>query len=221
MVRFKGFRDAFPAAVDYCADDFGELAEDIPSVLGVAPPSELIEFWAAFKSGYYGEMELYFFGGKDGIRPNLVAWNQLPCWQEILPAPEAGGPIFFADTCFGEQLGFRWEKGACLPILCTLDSMDSFVLADGFQELFEHVLTERFAITDPDRYTAVRTRLGVLPPGQHYAPIQSPMIGGEGTAENFEIQDAVVHVTTCVSIYKAIKDLPKGTKVDAIEPEFE
>lgn len=226
---FAAFQRAFPPAASDRQSLTAPAAADVVARFGVAFPPELIEFWNVVGPGYYGDNELYFFGANDAAhdaasqtnRRNLIAWNELPLWRKILPPPCEGGPLFFAETCFGEQLGFRYDAGRCLAVLLILDTMESFLLAQDLTELFEVTLTHRFAVTDPDRYQAVRARLGRLPPNKHYAPIDFPLLGGTGDAENFRIEDPTVHLATTVAVYEAIKLLPPGTPISGINLEWE
>ena len=155
--------------------------------------------------GYFGDRVLYFFGdGAGEPRESLLDWNRKDYWRDVYPVPRDGGPIFFAETCFGDQLGFRREdSGELVYILFSVDTFDAFCVARGEGHLFEEVLTNRYALLDDHRYDAVRAALGLLPAGMHYAPLLSPLVGGEGSADNFCLETPNVHFRTAIATYVA------------------
>ena len=73
-----------------------------------------------------------------------------------------------------------------------------------FHRLFTDVLVDRYAFTDPERTQGVVKRLGQLPPGQHFAPIVSPFVGGSGRPDNFMIETPNVHLRTAIAEYKSV-----------------
>lgn len=204
---FELFLQAFAAdADDNHHIDASLLTKLVEREFGVCVPSEIKEFWTKFGSGYFGNRMLYFFG--DGAasesRDSLIEWNQKNFWPQVYPAPKDGGPVFFAETCFGDQLGFRWEGDNCLYILFCVDTFDAFVIAKSGTELFDQVLADRYSLVEGDRYDAVLNKLGPLQKGMHYAPFVSPMVGGTGDAENFCLESPNAHFRTAIATYQAL-----------------
>jgi hypothetical protein len=115
-------------------------------------------------------------------------------WRAVYPPASSGGPIFFAETCFGDQIGWRNSEGVDTPVLFTPDTFETFVLAKSMSELFDRVLADPFAVVDPDRWGQVRAIHGELRPGNHYAPVVSPMVGGSDRPGNFMQLDAFAHL---------------------------
>jgi len=159
-------------------------------------------------SGYLAERELYIFSDRELLgRDSLIGWNSLDFWPKIFPPTKEGGPLFFAETCFGMQLGFKWDNGVPIGYLLDVDTLEAFRVADSLGELFSHVLTDRYAFTDPTLLKAVREKLGVLPEGMHYAPIVSPLGGGRLAVENYHLETPNVHLRTSIATWEAIKRL--------------
>lgn len=200
------FRRAFPPDLGEAHPLSGrEFAEEVRRELGVIVPPLLETVWNEVGCGYLGGRALYLFGTRaiPGERA-LVDWNRQPLWREIFPSPSEGGPVFFAENPFGEQIGFRMEEDLTLAVLFIVDTFESFVLAETFDRLFEEVLNDRDGITDPDRLRRVVDRLGALPRGRHFAPIVSPLVGGSDDADNFEVEDPLVHFRTALATHQAL-----------------
>ena len=202
--RFSGFLAAFPPEQGMqWRIDADSLVVAASEQFGVHVPEAVIQFWRVVAAGYFGGRRLFFFGDTSTPRDLLTTWNARGFWRDIFPEPGAGGPFFFAETCFGDQIGFRWEAGRCKMILFVIDTYESFVLAEDDWVFFERVLRDSDALVDPGRLSAVRNHLGELPPGMHYAPIVSPMVGGSSDAENFNLETPLAHFVTAVATYKA------------------
>ncbi len=214
-IAFERFSNVFPREpATHKPVDVRLLLQFIDD-LQVNVPQELVEFWEIQGSGYFGARDLYFFGdGRESQpRDSFQVWNAKDFWVDVYPRPADGGPVFFAETCFGDQLGFRWEKGACIYTLFSVDTFDAFVVAASGRELFEQVLVDRSALVDPDRLKAVERSLGPLTPGMHYAPLVSPMLGGDGSADNFAFETPNVHFRTAIETYKAIQRAKRSASV--------
>ncbi len=194
--------------------------ESLCSTLSVEVPESLKYFWRSFGSGYFGRRELFFFGEASASRDSLIEWNAKDFWNGINPPPSSGGAVFFAETCFGEQIGFRWVNGSCQAVLFVVDIFETFRMADDFEELFSAVLKERNAINDPQLTDALIERLGMVQPGMHYVPIVSPLLGGSNHPENFHLETANVHFRTAVATRKLAAHLPVGTRISGIDVEF-
>ena len=119
--------------------------------------------------------------------------------------------MWFAETCFGDQLGIRWEGRKEIPILFSMDTFESFVVADSVRSLFEETLADPFGLIDPVRWESVRRALGPLAESAHYAPVVSPLIGGTASESNFVMIDATVHLRTAMAEYGAINEIPPIT----------
>jgi len=183
------------------------LARSIQERFRVTPPPELVSFWREVGSGYFGNRELLFLGDAPtpGQERDVVGWNELPFWNDLFAvSPEQGRPLFFAETCFGDQLGFRHRDGECSAILLEPDTLQKFVVAEAFSALFSEVLTERFALTDRERLEELQQRLGRIPDGWHYAPIVSPLVGGSDDFDNFHVESAQVHLTTAIATFRSV-----------------
>jgi hypothetical protein len=136
----------------------------------------------------------------------LVGWNSLDCWQELLIPPSEGGPVFVAESCVGDQIGFRYgSDGSCKAVLLAIDTCELFVMTARFDELVSHLLADPHTLVDPKLLVVLRLELGSLPDHSHYAPIVSPLVGGSFTSSNYHIETAVVHASTAIATWKSIK----------------
>lgn len=183
------------------------LSADAEKHFQLRTPDSLGMLWERAGSGYFGlNRELYLFG--DGASPlprsSFLEWNALDFWRDIFPRPEDGGPLFFCETCFGEQIGFRWEDDVCIPVVFVLDSFESFRLAENFDEFVKDVLPDRDAIVDLQLVSALVEELGPIPNGMHYAPIVSFLTGGSDQVKNFHFETANVHFRTTIATYEAV-----------------
>jgi hypothetical protein len=135
----------------------------------------------------------------------LIKWNQADFWPDLLDAPGDGGPVFFAETCFGDQLGFRVEKGEDDAVHFAVDTIELFVVADRFSDLFTTVLSEPHALVDARRLERLRSKLSPVPDGMHYSPIVSPLVGGSDKTSNFHFESPNVHLRSSLAVYQAVK----------------
>ena len=208
MTAYDRFLSTYPRDSDYSPTvDSVYLERFLEEQVRVCVPVELREFWLNVGSGYFGtRRELYFFG--DGREPeprdSLVQWTNKDFWEVVCPAPHAGGPLFFAETCFGDQIGFRWNEGAPYAILLTVDTFEAFIIANEFGLLFSEILSQPDQLIDPELLKGVVERLGPLPSGKHYAPIVSPLLGASGRPSNFHIESANVHLRTAIAMHETI-----------------
>ncbi|MFZ6744682.1 hypothetical protein ACO0LC_15790 [Undibacterium sp. JH2W] len=203
---FENFSMAFPSEgnVKNIIDVPG-LVKFVETELVVHVPAEVVAFWERVGAGYLGDRVLYVFG--DGItsqpRDSFQEWNKKDFWRAVYPTPQQGGPVFFAETCFGDQLGFRWDGERFVYVLFCVDTFDAFTVAENGTELFAHVLSDRYALLDEQRFEAAIKMLGPLRTGMHYAPIVSPMLGGSGDASNLCFETPNVHFRTAIATYNA------------------
>ena len=132
---FENFLNAFPQEHEFSAPvNWASLAGQIQRELGCVVPEEIVSFWREIGAGYFGDRVLYFFGDQvEGApRDSLLAWNGKDFWRSIYPLPRDGGPVFFAETCFGDQLGFRRESnGELVYVLFSVDTFDAYTVARG------------------------------------------------------------------------------------------
>ncbi|TAL21348.1 MAG: hypothetical protein EPO01_11445 [Aquabacterium sp.] len=203
---FDGFLKAFPVEEKTQKVNVSVLKDYIEGFCGVMIPPQLLTFWEMIGCGYFGRRSIYFFGSEpDAPRESLQDWNGKDFWRKIYPPAIDGGPVFFAETCFGDQLGFRWDDGRCKFLLFCVDTFDAFVVATDGRELFDVLLTDQYALMDERRYLEVRSKLGGLEAGMHYAPIVSPVLGGSGEAINFAFEKPNAHFRTALATIGAIK----------------
>jgi hypothetical protein len=211
---FAKFLAAFPRHRTLSVDA-DALRAEVLAVFGVKPPSQLVEFWRLIGCGAFADGEFYLFGtGERGEwRDSLVAWNNKPFWRDWFAPPNKRGPLFFAETCFGYQLGFHYEKRRCVPTLFAISTMETYILADDFGKLFDQVLTERFAVIEPDHLNAARQGAGQLPKGKWYCPALSPLLGGSGAPGNWLVMSPSAYVKCAFAEHEVSSLLGGGPKV--------
>jgi hypothetical protein len=219
---FQKFLEIFPPEQEsHALVEVSKLVQAIESEYGIAVPRDLISLWEEVGSGYFGKKEIYVFGTVEGMaRESFLEWNNKDFWRDVYPLPKDGAPLFFAETCFGDQIGFRWDGENCVIVLFAVDTFEAFVLANSIEDLFLNVLSNRYALVDEQRLNGVWKSLGDLPDGMHYAPIISPMLGGTGELSNFAVETPNVHLRTAVATFKAVQSVPPGTKLSDIKVEW-
>jgi hypothetical protein len=211
---FSGFLAAYPASPGLTRKLNGPaIAEAIRNRFGVDVPETLRSFWTEVGAGVFGKGMLYVFGdATSGLPgPELLEWNAKEWWTHVYPRPADGGPLFFAQTSFGGQLGFRWDRSEAIPILFAPDTVEAFRVAGDLDELFGQLLTTPGVLEDRERAAMVRRTHGEVPPGKHFVPDLSPLLGGMG--ESFHVESAAVHLATALAEWEGIRKLPPGTKV--------
>jgi hypothetical protein len=216
---FRAFLMANPPSLELTRPiDGARLARQAQEQFRTPIPDELAAFWSIAGSGVFGSGELYVFGEaeSDLPGPEFLSWNARPEWRRIYPPPAFGGPLFFAQTSFGNQLGFRWEDGVAVPILFLTDTVETFRVAADMMEMFAEVLGSS-ELDDPEKSARARAQLGLVPPGEHYVPDLSPLLGGTG--ESFHVEGAAVHLAAAIAQWDAIRKLPPGTKVTKSEAD--
>lgn len=203
---YENFKNVFPAQkklrMESAIDKIGNFCRQ---EFNVEFPADLAEALKHVGAGYFGKRDIYIFyeDGNPMPRDSFVEWNLKDFWRSIFPLPSDGGPIFFAETCFGDQLGFRMEKGQILYVLFLVDTFEMLVIAKSADEFFGNLMTERYALVDRDRLIAVEKKLGELKTGMHFAPIVSPLLGGKGNVENFCMETPNVHLRTACATFLA------------------
>ena len=168
-------------------------------------PHDLLLFLSRQGAGYFADRELYIFGnqGDSLYRESLLDWNSRPFWGEIFPAPDRGGPIFFAETCFGDQLGIIRRSRFAPVILFLVDSGLTLLLAKDLAGFCDKVLTSRFALLDYNLLKGVSSRLGPPRANVHFAPTLSPFHGGVLVPQNFMCVKPELHLLNAVSLLVA------------------
>ncbi len=209
--RFDRFLAAFPPLRQRTVDA-DALAADVRAAFGIDAPPDLVAFWREVGCGSFADGELYFFGrDADATRESLADWNRQAFWRDVLTAPRSGGPVFFAETCFGDQLGFRYRPdGACVPVLFALATVELYLMAPEFGRLFPEVLTERDAVTDPEHLAAAKQGAGLLPLGQWYSPIVSPLVGGSAKPHNFMAMTPKAFAVATIAEWQALASAPEA-----------
>ncbi|MGD0018655.1 MAG: SMI1/KNR4 family protein [Candidatus Limnocylindrales bacterium] len=203
---FRSFLAAYPPIPGQTHPVDGvSLAEAIEERFGISVPAALQLFWLRVGAGSFGGGEIYIFGdaGSGLPGPEVLEWNAAPWWRSVYSPPKQGGPFFFGQTPFGDQLGFRWQGTVALPELFMPDTMEVFLLGRDLDELLGELLVAPGALCDSERLARAAKQCGPIPPGQHYAPDVSPLRGG--TDESFHVATAEAHMTTAISGWEAIQ----------------
>jgi len=206
VAHFDGFIRAF------AQDDVKQtinaelLAREINDTFEVDVPPVVLEWLSEVGSGYFANREFFVFPDSTASTGRtLIQWNSADFWRRILPPPKDGGPIVFAENCFGNQLGFRWDQGRAIGYLLDVDTFEAFTVAETLTELFGNVLTDRYAFTNAELLTVVRATLGKLPDDMHYAPLISPLVGGRMKPQNYHLETANVHLRTSIATWEATR----------------
>ena len=203
---FKSFLAAYPPTPGQSRPVDGvTLAEAIEERFGVSVPAALQLFWLRVGAGVFGGGEIYIFGdaGAGLSGPEVLEWNAGPWWRAVYAQPKDGGPFFFGQTPFGDQLGFRWQGTVALPELFMPDTMEVFLLGNDLDELLGELLVAPGALCDSERLARATKQCGPLPPGHHYAPNVSPLRGA--AEESFHIEDAAAHVRRAVEEWEVVQ----------------
>lgn len=202
---FNKFRLACPVVAANESINTDVLVNNIKIEFSVSIPEALILFWKEFGSGYFADKILYVFGDSNQQpRDSFITWNTKDFWQKIYPSVKDGGPLFFAETCFGDQIGFRQEEGEVIFILFCVDTFESYIISKNSDEFFSEILSDKYCLLDEGLYKAVFKKLGEIEIGMHYAPIVSPLFGGKGDVENFAFETPNVHFRSAVANYIAL-----------------
>ena len=203
---FRSFLDAYPPAPGQTRPVDGvSLAEAIEERFGVTVPAALQLFWLRVGAGVFGGGEIYIFGdaGSTLPGPEVLAWNGAQWWRSVYAHPKDGGPFFFGQTPFGDQLGFRWQGNVALPELFMPDTMEVFLLGRDLDELLGELLVAPGALCDSQRLARATAQCGPLPPGGHYAPDVSPLRGGMD--ESFHVDTAEAHVRKAITEWETTR----------------
>ena len=203
---FRSFLAAYPPVPGLTRPVDGvSLAEAIEERFGVAVPAALQLFWLRVGAGVFGEGEIYIFGDAEcGLPgPEVIAWNAAPHWKSVYATPKNGGPFFFGQTAFGDQLGFRWHGKVALPELFMPDTMEVFLLGSDVDELLGELLVARGALCDAERLARATQQCGPIPPGHHFVPEVSPLRGGADDV--FRVVAAEAHVKKAISEWEMIQ----------------
>jgi hypothetical protein len=201
-LTFRSFLDAYPPTKGLTRPlDGVSVAEAVEERFGIDVPGALQFFWLRVGAGMFGDGELYIFGDESAWlpEPQLIQWNALAPWRPVYPEPRKGGPFYFAQTAFGDQLGFRWENKVALPELFMPETVESFVLAADLEELLCELLVTPGALCEAERLTAARTQLGPIPPGKHFVPVPS----SNGSAPSYRVEPAEVHLAGAIERWRA------------------
>jgi hypothetical protein len=203
---FKSFLSAYPPAPGLTKPVDGvSLAEAIEEKFAITVPGALQLFWLRVGAGVYGNGEICIYGdpGSGLPGPEVIAWNGAPWWRSVYAPPAKGGPFFFGQTPFGDQLGFRWHENVALPELFMPDTMEVFLLGKDIDELLHELLAAPGALCDLERLHRATRQCGQIPPGQHFVPDVSPLRGGMD--DSFHIETPEAHVTRAVAEWNAIQ----------------
>lgn len=93
------------------------------------------------------------------------------------------------------------------------------IVADDVEEfkvkLQDHELVNNWFLVD--LVVALKAAGLELGKGDIYSYIKLPVLGGDYTVDNFEVTSMEVHFSFAGQIHKQEKDLPEGTKINAIK----
>jgi len=207
-MKYPGFKRAFAADPDLTFKiDADETAMVLSASLGVEVPAKLVDFWGDVGGGYFGNRTLYVFGGETESRDSVLEWNARDYWARLFPPARAGGPVFFAETCFGLQIGFRWENDAAVGCILDVDTLTMYSVEGRFDRMLDREFSERQSFYDPDLLDDVLRRLGPQKPGMHYAPIVTPLVGGLLSAENYQLEAPQSHLRRTIATWETLSDL--------------
>jgi hypothetical protein len=209
-LTFRSFMAAYPPVEGMTRQlDGVSLAEVIEERFGIDVPGTLQFFWLRVGAGAFGDSELFVFGDDEaGLPgPRLLEWNAAAPWLAVYPEPSKGGPFYFAQTPFGDQLGFRWEKGVALPELFVPETVESFVLAADLDELLCDLLVTPGALCDSEKLAHARSQLGSIPPDKHYVPDST--YNGH-SADTFHVEPAEAHLAAAISRRRSTTPQPAG-----------
>ena len=222
---FKAFLAAYPPVPgETRALDGVTLAETIEEKFGIAVPEALQLFWLRVGAGSFGNGEIYIFGDEESALPGpqILEWNARPWWRSVYAAPKKGGPFFFGQTPFGDQLGFRWHDKVALPELLMPDTMEVFLLGKDVDELLYELLAAPGALCDLERLYRARQQCPVAPRGHHLVPDESPLEGGNDDSFHVEAPDA--HIPRAIAKRHELvvrRQSGKASAAEAAEPMAE
>jgi hypothetical protein len=200
-LTFRSFLEAYPPVKGLTRPlDGVSVAEKVEEKFGIDVPGALQFFWLRVGAGLFGDGEIYVFGDESTLMPDpeLMRWNALAPWRSLYPEPREGGPFYFAQTAFGDQLGFRWENKVALPELFLPETLESFVLAADLEELLCDLLVTPGALCESDRLVRARGDAGPISPGRHYVP---DLVNGKPSGR-FHIESAEAHVSAAIARWR-------------------
>ena len=197
MSEFKDFLEK-NIPTEAMSLDVDLLSSEIQKQFCVAVPEVVRNLWTICGSGYFGDRSLFVFGERAWYRDDICSWNKMPFFTEAFPSSLKSRPFFFCETCFGGQIGFRRDGNKTIFELFIIDTYEMFVVADSDEKLVTE-LSVPHPFIDRERFLAVRTALGQLGDGMHYAPVLSPLMGGDGRVSNFASMPANIHMKMAYS----------------------
>jgi hypothetical protein len=204
-LTFGPFLGAYPPARGLTRPlDGVAVAEKVEQKFGIDVPGALQFFWLRVGAGVFGDGEIYVFGDERAWlpEPQLMEWNSMAPWRAVYPEPKQGGPFYFAQTAFGDQLGYRWENGVALPELFLAETVESFVLATDLEELLCELLCEPGALVETDKLAAARAQLGPIPPGKHFV---SDLSSNGGPSSTYHVESAEAHLKGAIDRWRSAK----------------
>ena len=127
--------------------------------------------------------------------------------------PEHMHPVLI--TAMGDV--FAQGKSGAVYFLETSVGSTQKVAKNGDE--FKELLKDTAFVTDhmyPGRVAELREMGLVLAPGQCYSYKLPLFLGGQDVVENVEICPIAIHVAFAGGLYRQVKDLPPGTKINKI-----
>jgi len=89
------------------------------------------------------------------------------------------------------------------------DTMEVFLLGRDLDELLGELLVAPGALCDSQRLDRATAQCGPLPPGGHYAPDVSPLLGGMD--ESFHVDTAEAHVRKAITEWETTRARHRST----------
>jgi hypothetical protein len=163
------------------------------------------------KNGFFAfESALHLFpAGCRESRIDLESWNSEDSWRSLY-GDAINGYVFFAEDAFGEQFGvghesvykFDPETGAVHEHAPDLEQWAARVL-DNYEYETGYPLASEW-----------QARHGPLPEGKRLLPKIPFVLGGAYDVDNLYAADALEGMKFRADIWKQLRDLPVGAKVE-------
>lgn len=163
------------------------------------------------RNGFFAfESALHVFpAGRTASGYDVERWNDLKGWTAGYDGL-ATDSLFFAEDIFGEQFAIKGdaiyrfdpEGGSYTFIAKSIDGWSQLILEDYHTET-GYVLAHEW-----------QARNGALEANKRLVPITPFVLGGEYSVDNLFASDAMRGMQLRADIWRQIKDLPPGAKVE-------
>lgn len=168
------------------------------------------------KNGFYAfESALHVFPAKSTpTEMGLDDWNAPGCWRSAFDGM-ADGCLFFAEDAFGGQ--FAMKPGGIYQF--DPETAAQELLASDLETWAEALLSGYEMLTGFPLAHEWQARHGPIPSGKRLVPKLPFVLGGEFSADNLYLLDAVKGMQLRGRIATQIPDLPDGgeLKIDILD----